>query len=126
MGAAEVRFHQYIQTLGEFQEKIGNIPVDFSAMSEPVGIPKEVLFGRLTTSLLNQGYSTEDLNKIEEVYRFAHNKFQTTPGREKRSTGDETITHALWMANLLAENGITDVDVQMATILHDVHEDTDT
>jgi (p)ppGpp synthase/HD superfamily hydrolase len=121
----ESGFRRYTHSIDAFQKGADTV-TEIHGLPETTGVTKEVLLAFLTTSLSNQGYNAKDLSKIDKVYRFADDKFQSTPGREKRSTGDDTITHALWMACLLAENGITDPDVQMATILHDVHEDTDT
>lgn len=127
----EFRFSRYTKGLKQFQDEIGDTPVYFDQLPEPAGTPdkplnKEELFSQLSETLHLSGYTSEEIDKLRIVYEFSDNKFTTTPGRGKRKSGDDFITHSLWMAVFLAKNGITDIDVQMATILHDVHEDTDT
>ena len=127
----EFKSRRNIKGLRQFQDEVGNIPVFIDQLPEPAGTPekplnKEELFSQLSETLYQSGYTKEEINKLHSVYEFADNKFVSTPGREKRKSGDDYITHSLWMAVFLAKNGITDMDVQMATILHDVHEDTET
>lgn len=97
---------------------------EFPPLPEPTGTPKRELFTFLTQSLLEQGTSTQDIEMLGEVYEFAHNAFEGS-NKPIRQTGEETITHSLWMATLLAQNNITDTDVICATLLHDIPEDTD-
>lgn len=127
----EVAFKKYTKNLKIFQDKVASEQIHIEGLPEPMGTPdnpldKEMLFSELEGNLRLCGYDQSEINKIRSVYVYADNKFESTPDRQKRKSGDATITHSLWMANFLAVNGITDPEVQMATILHDVHEDTGT
>ncbi|KKQ85334.1 MAG: (P)ppGpp synthetase, RelA/SpoT family [Candidatus Woesebacteria bacterium GW2011_GWB1_38_8] len=117
-------FHDYTKGLLQFYGEPKNTISEYDVLPEPIGVSRENLFSHLTAKLNEQGYTSDQLNKLQEVYLYAHLKFATTDRMEFRSSGDETITHSLWMAIILAENGITDIDVQMATLCHDILEDT--
>lgn len=127
----EFRFKRYCRQLSRFQEIVGYVPLEIGGFPEPAGTPenplnKEELFSQLSNTLIQNGYTLEDIDKLRLVYEFADKRFMETPGKEKRKSGDAFITHGLWMANFLALNGITDLEVQSATILHDTYENTPT
>jgi len=86
---------------------------------------KNILFDYLLKNLQKGGVTTQDIEDIREIVIFAEEK-TIKAGRQFRKSGDETITHPLWMACLASQSTTTEVDVIKAIILHDVYEDTDT
>jgi len=88
-------------------------------------LDKNMLLDYLVNNLQKGGVKTQDIEDIKKIVSFAEEK-TINAGKQFRKSGDETITHPLWMANLASQSTTTDVDVIKAIILHDVHEDTST
>ena len=81
-------------------------------------IPKNPSFEELIDQL-KKYCRPEDLDLVRLVYDFA----AKAHGGQKRKSGEQYITHPIAAAQLLANMNI-DVNIIIATILHDVPEDT--
>lgn len=118
--------HLYARRIKDFADTIFNNhlprPVEIAGLPLPAGVDKETLFNYLETNLDGD---TQKIAFLRKVYEFADNRFQSSIN-PLRDSGDEKITHSLWMTILLTSVGIKDQDVLAATVLHDVKEDTAT
>lgn len=62
----------------------------------------------------------DTLNSLEQAFRFATGYHS----EQKRPNGDPYIVHLLEVLEILTEGGITDKDILLAGVLHDIVEDT--
>jgi DNA-binding ferritin-like protein (Dps family) len=114
--------------VGDYEDWTSLPPVAVESIVLPSGQENQIYSKEeLVMRICEYGTRTPDearerFSVLMETATFAQGKF-TEVGREKRRTREDTIYHAIRMAYLLASNGITDMTVLHATILHDVHED---
>jgi hypothetical protein len=99
-------------------ESIVILPEQYQDISKETFIASIASYGAST----DEQYS-ERLKNITEAVTYADAQFAASERKRKRKTGEDTIFHSLRMAHMLASQGITDMTVLCATILHDTHED---
>ena len=81
---------------------------------------KKINYSLSDLLMLTQGYSKEEIIRIEQAYSFASHAHRN----QKRKSGDPYIVHPTSVACILAEHH-ADADTIIAGLLHDVVEDCD-
>lgn len=119
------RLHQEREAkpkLATWAEKQGFLLVIPENVMAPVGILAALMWERIERKLFWHG--DEDLVSALSRGREIAEEEYARVGKIYRQSGDETMTHPLWMVDLLWEVGMRDRDILVAAMVHDLPEDT--